>query len=352
MGLEPIVLDVTLRQKGRWFIGSFHVPRTARAVFVRVVSRDSIDDRDGNCWSVPVCDPSGVPVIGAFAQLAGASRYGGNFAFSVTPDLAHSRTLAEQERHLYPHFVGGWIERWRTSLAQRSGEPDPQLRSELDSLLRSWSDRQEAISDLIPFLELTGHGVRVAELERAWVQKDPLGAVALRVAWREASDLPNPENRLDRIERILRDFSITPDDDMLQLLVHTAIAAQLWDKADEFIHRMPRKEPMFLNSLVTKLIAANSTIDRASVLAKEAVNAARNYDPARKPALLSLREYRRQRAAELPIALGTYGDALRALGYLTLAEKVYGEAVELTHGKDPDLNRRLQEVKVSVKREH
>ncbi len=40
------------------------------------------------------------------------------------------------------------------------------------------------------------------------------------------------------------------------------------------------------------------------------------------------------------MALGTYGDALRALGYPALAEKVVAEAVHLTQGRDADLNHR------------
>jgi hypothetical protein len=129
------------------------------------------------------------------------------------------------------------------------------------------------------------------------------------------------------------------------------MAAQQWDKADEYVHRVPRKEPMLLIALVKRLLATKTTIDRAAVLAKESVNAARNYDPAMKPALISLRAYRQQRSREVPTALETYGDALRASGHAAFAAKIYAEALGSAHGMNPELERKLHEVQAETRKQ-
>lgn len=347
-GPGPEVLDVLLRREGRWFVGSRTIPVTARALFVRVTLGDSTDDRNGHCWTLLLSDRSGAPVLGASALFSTAFRTGGHPEFPVAVNMDSSLACAEAERTRYPQSPDGWTERWRTLRAMNGESNIGRIRAELDSLLTAWSDRQEHVSELLPFLELTGEDSRLAELEREWLDRDPRGSIAQGVAWREASNEPDANDRLEAIERILKEFAVAPNDVVLQLLVHTAIAAEQWDKADEYIHRMPRKEPMLLISLAQRLLATKTTIDRAAVLAKESVNAARNYDPTLKPALSSLRAYRQQRSREVPLALETYGDALRATGHAAFAAKIYAEALEVVHGKDSDLERKLRETKAET----
>ncbi len=348
MGPRPVVIDVLLHSGQRSLTGTFDVPSDARALFIRISSRDRIDDRDGHCWSFPIFTIAGIPVPGAYAQLASAARLGGHTGFPVPRDLTTALTLTEREQTFHPDAPYGWTERWHIYLAEDRRGSDERIRSELDSLLVLWSDRQTEVCELLPFLELTGQRDRAGALEQVWAERDPRGPVALRAAWRDASDEANPEDRLRKIEDMANHFALTPDDDVLQLLVYTAIAAEQWDKADEYIHRMPRKEPMLLIALVQRLLATRTTIDRAAVLAKESVNAARNYDPAMKPTLTSLRAYRQQRAREVPLALEAYGDALRATGHLAFATKIYAEALEAAHGMDSDLERKLRETRAQI----
>lgn len=342
------IYDVPLHRHGRTFVGSCSIPPTAQALFFRFAVNGRVDDRRGDSWPTLIVERSRTPVWGAHAQRSAALRMGGSMGFVAHRDLDRALSDAETERRLHPNAPTGWVERWKTLRDLRADTSTPLIRLELDSLLAAWSERQAEICDLLPWLAQTDQHARMIELERAWVDRDPRGIIAQSRAWREASDEPDPADRLERTEQVLRDFALTPDDAVMQALVHTAIAARLWDRADELIHRMPRKEPTLLDALVANLLAANTTIDRASVLAKEAVNAARNYDPDLKPRLVSLREYRRQRAFELPMALGTYGDALRALGSPALAEKVYAEAVHLTQANDADLNRRYVSLLVEL----
>lgn len=347
-GPGPEVTDVSLRREGRWFVGSRNIPVTARALFVRVALGEGTDYRNGQCWAFLLSGPSGTAVLGASALLSAVFRTGGHPEFPVVVNLDSSLAYAEHERTLHPHASEGWTERWRTLHAMTGESSFGLIRVELDSLLSAWSDRQEHVCELLPFLEIIGEDSRLVELERRWRDRDPHGSIAQRVAWREASNEPEASVRLEAIERIMKDFAIVPNDVVLQLLTHTAIAAGQWDKADEYIHRMPRKEPMLLIRLTQRLLETETTIDRAAVLAKESVNAARNYDPSLKPALSSLRAYRRQRSREVPLALEAYGDALRATGHTAFAAKIYAEALEVVHGKDPDLQRKLRETKSEI----
>jgi hypothetical protein len=164
----------------------------------------------------------------------------------------------------------------------------------------------------------------------------------LAVAHRDASE------RWRALARYLEKHPGTTEESKVQVLVRSAIAAGAWDAADELIHRQPRKEPMWLIALAEGLMQANVTIDRASVLAKESVNAARNWDPARKPPLLSLREFRDQRASEVPLALHTYARSLVKLGYPAIAEKVYSELNELLGGNDSDVRNEYAAVRRSL----
>ncbi|MCU0453356.1 MAG: hypothetical protein MUE68_06830 [Bacteroidetes bacterium] len=155
--------------------------------------------------------------------------------------------------------------------------------------------------------------------------------------WQAAVAERDPHVRWSELSSYLERHLFPADEASVQVLVRSAIAAKEWDAADELIHRQARKEPLWLISLAEGMMNANVMLDRASVLAKESVNAARNWDPARKPALLSLREFRNQRASEVPLALRTYARSLVKLGYPALAEKVYAEAFELLDGRDPDV---------------
>ena len=157
-------------------------------------------------------------------------------------------------------------------------------------------------------------------------------------AWTEAMRHRDPQDRWRALQEFRKIAPEPPDEPTAQVLIRSAIAAHAWDDADELIHRMPRKEPMWLMALAEGLMASHTTLDRASVLAKEAVNAARNYDVAHRPAALTAAEFEAQRAFELPLALRIYGRTLVRLGYPALAEKVYAEAFELLGGKDPDTN--------------
>lgn len=173
------------------------------------------------------------------------------------------------------------------------------------------------------------------------VRPDPMTAIPdddRARAWTMAMDIRDVQDRWVALTEFLRAYPELPDEPSAEVLVRSALAAKDWDAADELIHRMPRKEPMWLIALAEGLLAARTTIDRASVVAKESVNAARNWDPALKPPLLSMREYRRQRAFELPLALRTYGRTLVHLGYPAVAEKVYAEAFELLEARDHDVN--------------
>ncbi len=156
--------------------------------------------------------------------------------------------------------------------------------------------------------------------------------------WRDAMSLRDPAERWQALSAYLQQYPDMPDESTAQVLIRSAVAARAWDEADELIHRMPRKEPMWLIALAEGLLASHTTIDRASVLAKESVNAARNWNPALKPPLLSMREYRNQRAFELPLALRVYGQSLVRLGFPAIAEKVYAEAFDLLGARDADVN--------------
>ena len=339
-GPSPIVIDVPLRREGRGFVGSFRVPDDAQALFVRIAVGERVDDREHNAWYFPIHSPSGTPVQGAHRQRAIALRQGGIHGFPQRRDLVEARSAINAERVAYPGSMAAWSEHWEILEEERGESATATIRTELDSVFSLLSDRQEELVALLPWFGRTGQSERREQAERQWSDRDPRGPVAQDVAWRQATAASGPGRRLEATERVVREFSIVPDDATTHVLVREAVAAGAWDRADELIHGMPRKEPLLLTSLATRLIETGTTIDRASVLAKEAVNAARNYDPDLKPRLVSLREYRRQRAFELPMALGTYGDALRALGYPALAEKVVAEAVHLTQGRDADLNHR------------
>ncbi len=169
--------------------------------------------------------------------------------------------------------------------------------------------------------------------------------------WRVAVAHRDVKDRWDALAEYLEAYPGSTDEAKVQVLIRSAIAAQEWDAADELIHRQPRKEPLWLIALSEGLMNANVTLDRASVLAKESLNAARNWDPAHKPALLSLREFRKQRASEVPLALRTYARSLVKLGYLALAEKVYHEAFELLGGHDSDLKNEYVAVLRTLRKE-
>jgi len=101
-GTGPEVLDVPLRREGRWFVGSRNIPTTARALFVRVALGDSTDDRHGHCWTFPLNNASGAPVLGASALFSAAFRTGGHPEFPVVINLDSSLAYAEAERTRYP----------------------------------------------------------------------------------------------------------------------------------------------------------------------------------------------------------------------------------------------------------
>lgn len=214
-------------------------------------------------------------------------------------------------------------EGWAAPVVATNGEPAPRSRT--------WLAQAGAPGGLLGFRARN-------DSARSMERSDHADAMTSEeLDWRAAISHRDPDERWSALAEYLEEYPGTTDESKVHVMVRSAIAAGAWDAADELIHRQTRKEPMWLIALAEGLMNANVTLDRASVLAKESVNASRNWDPARKPALLSLREFRNQRASEVPLALRTYARSLAKLGYPALAEKVYHEAFELLEGRDVDV---------------
>lgn len=214
-------------------------------------------------------------------------------------------------------------EGWAAPILATTGEPHPRSGG--------WLAQAGAPNGLFGFR---------ARIEAGLTTEPAVEANALtseELEWSAAVAQRHPDERWIALAAYLAKHPGTVDEAKVQVLVRSAIAAKAWDAADEIIHRQPRKEPLWLIALAEGMMNANLALDRASVLAKESVNASRNWDPAQKPALMSLREYRNQRASEVPLALRTYARSLVKMGYPALAEKVYQEAFELLEGRDADV---------------
>jgi thiol-disulfide isomerase/thioredoxin len=345
----PTLTEVSLKKSGQLWTGSFKLAEAkAQVLFLRFVSGDKTDDNSENVWDLLVYGSDGKEVKGAHMGRAQVQASGNYAGFKRAKDPAAAMNELKIERSLYPDNIGAIAMLWNLDMRANPGDETKQrILKELDELYAAQKDNQDNAAGLIGMYGRLGKKETTDSLQKMWIAKDSKGKIAENARLSEVYAERDPAKRAKLLEKFLVEFS--PKADMLQNLKSTLsmfyMQAKNYDKAVEILEALPNPSGNMYNSLAWDIIEKGEKgpeLEKAVRWAKKGIDVLKSGKEQKPPYMNSI-SWKKNQDMNLGMIADTYAFGLFKMGQTKEAENAYAEAVQLTEGKQGDINDRYVE---------
>jgi len=330
---------------GRVWIGSYLLSEEkARLILFRFVSGEQVDDNGGNVWERMVYDKSSRPVMGAHLERSLLFAGSGMQNFKHRKDLATAKGEVAKEEDLYPQNWRAYTQGWSVLVREKPGEETKaSIKRELETYYRNFSQDEEAVFASLYWFDQTGQKERADRIRKDALTTNPKGKIAEMTSRSGVYGEKDPARRLALMEKFLDDFPQKGSEleTMQSTLVNSYVQSGQYDKAIAVLESQAQPNSMLYNSVAWGMIEKGNDVERATALAKKAVDMYRRPDGVPKPTYVSEDQWKKQQDMSLGMVLDTYGLGLFTLGRYGEAEQAYAESHALTKGEEPEINERL-----------
>ncbi|MBI3585763.1 MAG: TlpA family protein disulfide reductase [Ignavibacteriales bacterium] len=345
LGAQPFLVEVPMKKKGKKWFGSTKLSdEKANLILLRFTSGDLKDDNGENVWRYLVYGKDGKPVRGAHLQYAELLFYPAAGSWSLLRNVNEGKAEIAREKKLYPANILAFATLWHFWTMETPGDSTKQkIKEEILSLYETNKGNEEAVADLLAWLDQAGQQEKKNEIITAAMAANPKGKIAERSRWIEIFREKDGVKKAEMLEAFLKNFP--PKEEIRGryqgMLVHFFIQAKHYSKAAALLDSLPKILDNGYTILATAMINDGKNMDDAVRWAKKGVEFFRSNDSALKPPHYSTSEWKKNKNDNLGKALNTYGEGLYKWGKLREAGDVYQEAYNLTKGEQVTTNERL-----------
>jgi thiol-disulfide isomerase/thioredoxin/tetratricopeptide (TPR) repeat protein len=340
--------QVLLQKKGKLRTGVYVVQNPkAEALIFGVFAGAKTDETDESSPFVMIYGADGNPVRGAhlaYARILVRGNLGRGFR--VQRDTSAAVASLKEELSLYP-------DNWRAISFLQSiayaHDPTEQnrasVRSDFEKLFDSLRDDEVATRDLLPYFGLLGMKDIGDSIKSVILAEKPKGKVAQRERLMQIFRQPDQGTRAAMLEEFLDNFPVEEEELAMyrSQVVFGYAEAKQFDKAAAALEKLPKPDGNLYNTVAWRMIENGLELDRATELARQAVELLRK-DLAGPPREgVSQEQWEKGMRSMIGMTLDTYGLGLFKLGRTEDAEKAYVESVALTDSADAEIDERLVE---------
>lgn len=345
----PTLIEVSLKKTGQLWKGSFKLDEAkAQVLFFRFVSGEKTDDNSENVWDLMVYGSDGKEVKGAHMGRAQVLANGNYIGFKRAKDPVAAMNELKIERSLYPDNMGAIAMLWNLDMRANPGDETKQrILRELDELYAAQKDNQDNVVGLVGMYGRLGKKETTDSLQKMWIAKDSKGKIAENARLSEVYAERDAAKRAELLEKFLVDFPQKPDmaQNFKSTLTMFYMQAKNNDKAVETLETLPKPSSNMYNSLAWAIIEKGEKgpeLEKAVGWAKKGIDILKS-GKEEKPPYMNSTSWKKNQDMNLGMIADTYAFGLFKMGQTKEAENAYAEAVQLTEGKQGDINDRYVE---------
>ena len=325
--------EAKMEKKGNMWTGSFKLnDRMAKVILFRFDWGDITDDNNGNCWFSFIHNSEGKPVENAHNTMSMLYMYKGLSGFPIPEDRSKSDKEIELETKLYPlqQNDDNPLTKLYNSYTENSGNKEA-LEKTLNEIIEYYrvNDRKEEV-----FINVTSLLRKIKKAERAeeitdeYLKQFPNGKYAQQ---ERINNIYRENNKAKRIELVQGLFIDYPDlskeikEQMEYVFVQALIALNKFEEAYGFISKMEVQNGAMYNALAWTMLEKGENLEKAVGYAKTGIDLLRNPVKLKKPANVTLKDWKNSFSVTLADILDTYAYGLEKLGRYEDAEKAFEE---------------------------
>jgi len=231
--------------------------------------------------------------------------------------------------------------------ANPGDETKQRILKELDELYAAQKDNPENVAGLIGMYGRLGKKETTDSLQKMWMAKDSKGKIAENARLSEVYAEQDAAKRTELLEQFLADFPQKPDmaQNYKSTLAMFYMQAKNYDKAAETVEALPTPSSNMYNSLAWDIIEKGEKgpeLEKAVGWAKKGIDILKS-GKAEKPPYMNAVSWKKNQDMSLGMIADTYAFGLFKMGQTKEAENAYAEAVQLTEGKQAEINERYVE---------
>jgi thiol-disulfide isomerase/thioredoxin len=326
--------EVKMEKNGNLWQGSFLMGDSlAKVILFRFDSGELTDDNNGNCLSSLVYNEKGNPVGKSHFVMSLLYKYGGmSNGFPVIADKEKAVKEIELENKLYPPEQDH-IEYVRKlyKTYQESYSDEKIARQAIDDIVTYCKgnklEENEALK-VVTILRGLKQDAKADEISADYRKKHPTGEFAKEERLNIVCGETDKQKRVDLIRRCMKEIPNMSADERSSLehaLVQALIELKKFNEAYNVISAMKPEDGSMYNSLAWAAIENGENIEKAAGWAKKGVDIFRNADASKKPAGITLKDWKNGNRISLLNVLDTYAAGLTRLGKMEEAERCYDE---------------------------
>ncbi|MFQ6070211.1 MAG: redoxin domain-containing protein [Candidatus Aminicenantales bacterium] len=348
----PKAASVFLEKEGKKWKGSFFTDKESRGVVVKFQSEHIVDNNNKKGYVIALYDENKNMVPGSLAGLAEAALSWGSYFLEMERDEESAFEKFEKEFSLHPEMKREYLSPYLGLLMKlKKDEGRAMAEKELEALATEDDFSLDELSLLVSMYRRLGEPDKAEKYALIIRERAPDGQFVQGERFREFYMTEDIERKIELFEKFKKDF---PESSMIPQFLYYIQQYYLAEKdyrslADYIRKNLDIADWSVLNSAAWDLSQRNAELASAELFASKAVEDARQeLESARSEKLpyLTEKEWENQRKNTLGQILDTYGFVLSKLEKESEALSAFEEAVELTEGKNPEINERYSEALV------
>lgn len=349
----PVLVEVPLKKSGKTWEGTFKLSQEkAETILLKFVSGELIDDNNENVWSSMVYGRDGKEVKGAHVGMAQVLFSGNYIGFKKPKDVGAALNELRIERDLYPDNFGAMTFFWSLTMRANPGEEtNSKILTELDAAYAAHQDSEEVVASLVGYYDRLGKKKIGDSLRKMWVQKNPHGKVAENARLSEIFSEKDIAKKTELMEQFLVEFPQKGElrGNYQNILISFCLQAKDYAKAAALMDKLESPSGDMYNSIAWGIIEKGEKgpdLEQAVSWAKRGIDIMKSGKQT-KPSYMNMKDWKKNQDFGLGMTTDTYAFGLFKLGKTKEAESAYEEAVNLTEGKQSDINDRYMEALVA-----
>ena len=350
----PDARDYPMIKKGKSWIASFSTDEKSRGIIIKFVHNGDTDNNDNYGYIIPLFNKQGDQIPGGLAGLAEALVSWGRALLNLESDTEMAFSYFEEEFKAHPELKKEYITPYLNVIAalKREGRIEA-IQKELDELAGRDDQTEEELMAMANGYARIKQTEKAEQTIRIIRERYPKGTLVRNERFREFYSTKDVDEKLTLLDRFKKDF---PESDLIPAM-RMYICFAYRDKGQyttikEYLAKYPDDVNWSLyNNLAWGMAENDVELELAADFAQKGIELARKakVEPqSDKPAYVTEREWKEQIEMGLGMVLDTYGFVLLKLDRATEALPVFEEAVQITKGKNLEINERYAQALVKA----